>query len=481
MSIPMISEADRLRLEVLASVIKAVKNNTGEAIDRIPIRIRPKGGFFSRCCIYKDRAALRYRCMSALGSRIEDETDELKLLRDYAAELDTRPPAADPFLTIFPDACSACMESQITVTNMCKGCLARPCTNVCPRDACHVRNGRAHIDKALCISCGKCVEVCRYHAIVKVPLACAEACPVGAIGKTEDGRVTVNHQKCIRCGKCINACPFAAIMQSSQVAYVVRAIAKRKKVIALVAPAINGFFSTEPGRLYAALRRLGFADVHEVALGGDDTAIAEAAEWAERKAAGAPFMTTSCCPAWMECVRRHLPEIRPFVSHTPSPMVFSDRRAKVAHPDAITVFIGPCMAKRTEAQYKGSPDYVITAEELNAWFMAEDIQLNTIDPEPPGEAGTQYGAEFAISGGVANAVAHYLPKDLTKPTIFKINGLNKKNISLLRVFAKTKKAPAEIIEIMACPGGCVAGPCAMNTPENAAKIIQGRRPEGFEA
>ncbi len=481
MSIPMISEADRLRREVLAYVIKAVKNGTYEDIDRIPIKMRPKDGAYSRCCIYKDRAALRYRCMSALGSRVEDETDELKMLSTYAQDLDTVPPATDPFLTIFPEACSACMESQITVTNMCKGCLARPCTNICPRKAIQVRNGRASISSELCVNCGKCAEVCRYHAIIQVPLACADACPVGAIGKTEDGRVTVDHEKCIRCGKCIKACPFAAIMQSNQVAHVVREIAKGKKVIALVAPAILGFFPVEPGKLYAALRKMGFAEVHEVALGADDTAIAEAAEWAERKHEGAPFMTTSCCPAWMECVERHLPEIKPYVSSTPSPMIFSDRRAKEMHPDAITVFIGPCMAKRTEAKKKGSPDYVVTAEEIGAWLMADNIQLDELEAEAPDLAGSHYGAEFAISGGVSNAVGHYLPEGAPTPTVFKINGLNKKNIALLRVFAKTKKAPADIIEIMVCPGGCVNGPCAINTPEAATKLIQDRRPEDFKA
>lgn len=481
MSIPMISEADRLRREVLAYVIKAVKAGTYADIDRIPIMMRPKGQPFSRCCIYKDRAALRYRAMSALGYRVEDETDELKTLASYAEDIATNPPATDPFLTIFEDACSACMESQIMVTNMCRGCLARPCTNVCPRKAIQVRNGRARISHELCINCGKCADVCRYHAIIQVPLACADACPVGAIGKTDDGRVTVDHEKCIRCGKCIKACPFAAIMQSNQVAHVVRAIAEGRKVIALVAPAINGFFPTEPGRLYAALRKIGFADVYEVALGGDDTAIAEAEEWAERKAAGAPFMTTSCCPAWIECVERHIPEIKPYVSSTPTPMAFTDRRAKKDHPDALTVFIGPCMAKRTEAHKHGSPDYVITAEEIGAWLMAENIQLDTIEPEAPACVGTQYGAEFAISGGVANAVAHYLPEGVTKPTVFKINGLNKKNIALLRVFAKTKKAPAEIIEVMVCAGGCVAGPCAISTQEEATKTIQARRPQDFQA
>ena len=162
-------------------------------------------------------------------------------------------------------------------------------------------------------------------------------------------------------------------------------------------------------------------------------------------------------------------------------MGFAEMRAKKDHPDCVTVFIGPCMAKRTEAHKHGGPDYVITAEELGAWLMADNIQLDDLEAIEPEVAGTQYGAEFAVSGGVANAVAHYLPEGTPKPTVFKINGLNKKNVALLRVFAKTKKAPADIIEVMVCPGGCVGGPCAISPAEDAAKIIQKRRPEGFEA
>lgn len=474
----MINETDRLRIEVLSRVIKAIVTDKPQDIDYIPSAMRPKGEPHSRCCIYKDRAALRYRTMSALGRRIEDEEDEVMHISEYIKDIPEVPPAVNPFITIFPDACSACLETQIMVSNLCRGCLARPCTNICPRHAVTIRNGKAIIDNFLCINCGKCVEVCRYRAIIQLPLACADVCPVNVVHKTDDGRVLIDHDKCIRCGRCIKACPFAAIMQASQVSHVVKSIQEGKQVIALVAPAINGIFKESPHQLYGALKKLGFSATYEVARGGDDTAIAEAKEWVERKAEGAPFMCTSCCPAWVECVKRHVPEIAPYVSSTPSPMVFSDQAAKCAHPDALTVFIGPCMAKRTEAHNIGSPDYVITAEELAAWFMALDIQLSDMEETPAESEGSQYGREFAISGGVANAVAHYIPEGTTPPSVFKVNGLNKKTITLLKVFAKTKKAPADLIEIMVCPGGCIAGP-SIFTPQEAAikKIISWREPD----
>lgn len=474
-----ISEADRIRREVIADVVKALLKGTPTDIDYIPSRIRPKGHPSSRCCIYKDRAALRYRTLCALGYRVEDETDEVRPISDYVNDLNTKPPRRDPFITIFPDACSACMETQIMVSNLCRGCLARPCTNVCLKKAIEVRNGKAFIEHNLCINCGKCAQVCRYHAIVQIPLACADACPVDAVHKTEDGRVTIDYDRCIRCGRCIQACPFAAIMQTNQVAHVLRTIQSGKRVVALVAPAINGMFPGNPGHLYAGLRRIGFHAVYEVAAGADETAKAEAHEWAERKAQGAPFMTTSCCPAWIQAVKRVLPEMAPYVSSTPTPMVFTDRMAKAAYPDAVTVFIGPCAAKRTEAFETGSPDYVITAEELIGWFMAYDLDLTKLEEEKPDAAGSQYGGEFAISGGVANALIHYLPEGFETPKVTRINGLTLKAINLLKIYAKTKKAPAELIEVMACEGGCAAGPCRVSTCLETVKKITSRRPDDF--
>ncbi len=460
-----INEADRLRREVLAYVIRALLAGQPEELDRIPIRMRPKGGPSSRCCIYKDRAALRYRCMSALGRRVEDEADESTRLADYARRLPQAPPAKDPFITLFPDACSACLESQTIVTDLCRGCLARPCTTVCPRQAVTIRNGRAAIDHPRCVNCGKCTGVCRYHAIINLPLACADACPVKAVKKSDDGRVLIDHTLCIRCGQCVKACPFAAIMQTNQVSHVVTAIRQGRPAVALVAPAASAAFPESPRHLYTALRRLGFSAVCEVAAGADETARLEALEWVGRRASGAPFMTTSCCPAWLECVKRHIPEIAPHVSHTPSPMILTARRAREQWPGALTVFIGPCMAKRTEAAPENGPvDHVLTIEELGAWLMATHTQLADLDPGDPDLAGTPAGHGFALGGGVARAVVQAMPPGEPPPTLHRIDGLTPKNIALLKVFARNSRAPAQLIEVMGCPGGCAAGPCNLEAP-----------------
>lgn len=462
------NESDRVKREVLARVARALYTDTPAALDRIPLEMRPRGKPFSRCCVYKDRAALRYRVMAVLGFRGEDETDELKPLAGYAAEVPLRNRNPEPFISILSEGCSACLESQTTVTNLCRSCLARPCAANCPRQAVHVKNGRAEIDRSRCVNCGICAKACAFHAIVQVPLACADACPVDAVGKTDDGRVAIDHEKCIRCGRCQSACPFGAIMACSQLADVILKIKAGRSVVALTAPALAGIFPNDPARLCGALLKLGFSAVHDVAAGADETASREARELHERLAAGDAFMTTSCCPAWIETVRRHLPALAPFVSHTPSPMRLAADAARAAHPDAVLVFIGPCAAKRTEATLAGSPDHVLTAEELGAMLIARDIDVDACEPAAPVVTGTPLGRGFAVTGGVAAAVASQLPGGVTSPGAYTVNGLTPKTLRLLAAFAKTGKAPAPLVEVMCCEGGCVGGPCSFEDPARAA-------------
>ena len=465
------NEADRVKREVLARVARSLYAGQPESLDRIPLEMRPKNKPFSRCCIYKDRAALRYRVMAALGFRVEDETDELKPLAAYASEIPARTKNPEPFISILTEGCSACLESQTTVTDLCRSCLARPCVGNCPKQAVHVKNGRAVIDRDTCVNCGICAKACPFHAIVQVPLACADACPVEAVGKTEAGRVAIDHEKCIRCGRCQTACPFGAIMACSQMADVILKIKRGKRVVALLAPALIGIFPNEPAKLYGALLKLGFADVYEVAAGADETARLEAHELTERLSTGETFMTTSCCPAWVETVKRHLPELARFVSHTPSPMRLTARMARADDPDAVLVFIGPCAAKRTEATQHGIPDHILTAEELGALLIAAGIDVDACEPAASACTGSRDGLCFAVTGGVAAAVTAQLPKG-SAPKPYVINGLSPKMLRLLATFAKTGKAPGQIVEVMCCEGGCTAGPCSFEDPARAAARVQ---------
>ena len=122
----------------------------------------------------------------------------------------------------------------------------------------------------------------------------------------------------------------------------------KKKVVALYAPAIASQFRAESGQLEEALLDAGFDKVYEVALGGDICADKEAKEFEERMARGDKMMTTSCCSAYVRAVQIHVPELKECVSSTRSPMHYTAEIARKDDPGCITVFIGPCLAKRRE-------------------------------------------------------------------------------------------------------------------------------------
>ena len=104
--------------------------------------------------------------------------------------------------------------------------MAHPCTEVCPKDAIHVINGRSVIDQEKCIRCGRCQDVCPYSAIIKQERPCAKACGINAIKSDENGCAEIDYDKCVSCGMCLVNCPFGAIADKAQIFQVIQAIKK---------------------------------------------------------------------------------------------------------------------------------------------------------------------------------------------------------------------------------------------------------------
>ena len=153
-------------------------------------------------------------------------------------------------------------------------------------------------------------------------------------------------------------------------------------MVAVVAPAILGQYNAPTEKVYGAIKAIGFEDVIEVAQGAMETIRNEGAELEEKIEEGQAFMTTSCCPSWVELANKHIPEMKPFISSTGSPMYYAARIAKEKHPDAQVVFIGPCVAKRKEARRDECVDFVMTFEEINSIFDGLGIEVATTDPFP---------------------------------------------------------------------------------------------------
>ena len=446
-----------VRRDLMSKLISMYKEDAlVSEIDRLPIKMSPKNSQArGRCCIHKERAVLKYKMLPILGYSIDEETDELTTLSEYAQNALKRTETKKSILTVVDEACTACVKTNYVITNLCKGCVARSCYMNCPKDAISfMDNGQAHINHNKCINCGICKEACPYHSIVYIPIPCEEACPVKAIQKDENGIEHIDESKCIYCGKCINACPFGSIFEVSQLFDILPAIKRGEKLVAIMAPAIQSQFNNTISEIAEAVSKIGFIDVMEVAYGAMETTKLEGAELNEKLESGQQFMTTSCCPSYIELVNKHLHDMKPFVSHTKSPMHYTAKMAREKHPDAKIVFIGPCVGKRKEMSENELVDYMLTFEELDSIFTGLSIEIQSSDIEK--ECAPMTGRGFARSGGVIAAVAKMYPNLGIKSV--QIANLNKKNIGLLRAYAKGK-APGNFIEVMACEGGCISGPC----------------------
>lgn len=462
-----------LKKEILVRLIKAfLSDNFARNTRLIPLDMRPKGMEVPyRCCIYKERAIIKDRTIAGLGFSIEED-DETVSLYDYAQRALERTKVDDRNLTVLQAACKGCATNRIYVTDLCQGCVARPCQSACKFGAITIHNGKSIIDNAKCKKCQMCVRVCPYKAIVKITVPCEDICPVGAIKKDETGFANIDFDKCINCGKCISACPFGAVHEKSQIVDVLKAMKMNKKVVALIAPSIAGQF---PGNIYqlkTAMIKAGFSDVYEVAQGADITADTEAKEFKERMKKGEKFMTTSCCAGYNQLIKKHLPEIKPYVSDTRTPLYYTAGIVKKDFPDSITVFISPCVAKRAESFENENVDFVINFEELGALFVAKQIQITDCEETDFIKASSKQSRRFGISGGVAESVqASLSDKTVIKPYI--INGLNRNTILELKKYAKCGACDngCNMIEVMCCEGGCIGGNATITNQKTAQKFI----------
>ena len=462
----------KIKREILVRIVKAFfEDDFSKKARLIPYDMRPKGAEVPfRCCIHKERAILKNRVIAGLGFSIEND-DETVSLSEYAQRAVERTELeADP-LTVVGTACKACVPKRVYVTDLCQGCVARPCQSTCKFGAINIVNGRSVIDNSKCKACQMCVQVCPYKAIVKVAVPCEDNCPVGAIQKNDDGTAHIDFSKCISCGKCVASCPFGAIHEKSHIIDVLRLIKNREEVSVMFAPAIASQFPGTLGQFKSALKKLNFSHVYEVAVGADITTRNEAVELEERLGEGQAFMTTSCCAGYNELIKKHAPEIKPFESTTKTPMYYTAELAKKEHPNAKSVFVSPCVAKKREALDNENVDYILSAEELGAMFIGLGVEIMNCDEyvderkEP-----SKQGRKFSVTGGVAEAVKH-LARCEVKPLV--MNGLNKTNIALLKAYAKSGKCPAgNIIEVMCCEGGCVGGCSNINDAKASVKQLQ---------
>ncbi|MCM1265530.1 MAG: monomeric [FeFe] hydrogenase [Candidatus Gastranaerophilales bacterium] len=463
-----------IKNEILERIVEAFFSDNYEENTRlIPYDMRPKGSEVPyRCCVYKERAILKERVKAGLGFSLEDD-DETKLLSTYAKEAFERTQPEEDTLTVLDAACVGCVPSRIYVTDLCQGCVARPCQSACKFGAISMVDGKSKIDGSKCKNCKMCMRACPYNAIVKLAVPCEDACPVGAINKDGNNITRIDFDRCITCGKCVAACPFGAVNEKSQIIDIMKNIKNpNKRVVAMIAPSIAGQFNCSIYKLNAAMKKAGFDVVVEVAQGADITTINEAKEFEERMEEGAPFMTTSCCAGYNNLTAKHLTDIQEFKSTTGTPLYYTAQIVREKYPDAISVFVSPCVAKRKEGMNNDNVDYVLNYQELKALLKGRKIDIEACEEMKFDVESSKQARNFGVIGGVADAVHSVLKdKDSVKPYI--VDGLTKDSIKELKKFAKDKNCPGcNLIEVMCCEGGCIGGNATVATERDAKKQLK---------
>ena len=364
-------------------------------------------------------------------------------------------------------------------------------------------------DTSKCILCGRCVERCK------------NAHGLGILGFEKRGFNTIvapaenrsfAKSPCILCGQCVTVCPTGALMEVSEIAKVDEAFAKGKYVVVQTAPAVRAAIGEEfgdkigtlsTGKMVAALRRLGFKKVFDTNFGADLTIMEEATELLGRiKENGVLPMITSCSPGWINYCEYNYADLLPHLSSCKSPhemfgailKTYYAEKNGIDPKDMFVVSVMPCTAKKYEAQREelktdglADVDAVLTTRELGRLIRRAGIMWNRLPEEEfDNDVVGEYsgaGVIFGASGGVMEAALRTAAKKLTgkeldDPEITGVRGLDgikeatynlggaevrvavahgMKNAKVLLDEIRAGKSPYQFIEIMGCPGGCVAG------------------------
>ncbi len=360
-------------------------------------------------------------------------------------------------------------------------------------------------DSGKCILCGDCVRTC--HEVQNVGAIDFAYRGSKMVISTAFGK-NLSETDCVGCGQCAVACPTGAIMPRSDIQRVWDALEdKSVKTVVQVAPAVRvalgNLEGIEEGKdvsplIFAALRKIGFDEVYDTSFAADITVIEESKEFLERLKEGKNLpIITSCCPGWIQyCEKKH-PELLNNVSTCRSPMemfasIIKEERGERGKK-LFSVAIMPCTAKKFEAQREefrtkdgALVDAVITTEELTHMFREAGILLSEIDGEPvdhPYDYSSGSGVIFGVTGGVTEAVLRNVIKDKSRSSLLKIANVGERGNEGIKIFDLTTEDGValrlgvasglmnaekllekvkngekfDIIEIMACPGGCVSG------------------------
>jgi NADH-quinone oxidoreductase subunit G len=381
-------------------------------------------------------------------------------------------------------------------------------------------------DPNKCVLCGDCVRYCsEIQGIGAIDFAYRgqDAAVLPAFGRG------LGEGECVNCGQCAAVCPTGSLTPRPEVDEVWKALNDPgKTVVVQVAPAVRvalgEAFGLKPGdnvggQMVAALKRLGFDKVYDTSFSADLTVIEEANEFLKRKAGGERLpQFTSCCPAWVKFAEQSFPDLLPNLSTCKSPQQMLGALCKATLPDElgipkenlVMVSVMPCTAKKFEAKrpefaHGNVPDvdHVLTTQELARMIEEAGLRFHQLEPESydmPLGFKTGAGVIFGNSGGVSEAVLRYAAEKITGnalanpdfPAVRGEDGLRLvtiqaggtelklavvhglKNARELARKVQNGECNIDLIEVMACPGGCIGGAGQPVTRDTDARRLRTR-------
>jgi NADH-quinone oxidoreductase subunit G len=364
-------------------------------------------------------------------------------------------------------------------------------------------------DPNKCVLCGDCVRVCdEIQSVGAIDFAFRghDAAVIPSFGRN------LADVECVNCGQCASACPTGALAPKYEMEEVWKLLHNPNyKVVVQVAPAVRvalgECFGMEPGsvtlgQMVSALKMLGFHQVYDTSFAADLTVIEEGTEFLERKARQVKGpMFTSCCPAWVKFAEQYYPDLLPKLSTCRSPQQMFGSLAKHVLPEKLgitrenlkVVSVMPCTAKKYEAglekfQQDGmrDVDHVLTTVELARMILSAGLRFSDLPPasfDMPFGFTTGAGVLFGGSGGVTEAVLRFAVEKVTGRPLANVDfeevrgekGLRSatvplgggvlkiaivhglRNARLVAEQVKSGEAEYDLVEVMACPGGCVGG------------------------
>jgi two-component system NtrC family sensor kinase len=282
---------------------------------------------------------------------------------------------------------------------------------------------------------------------------CVRHCPAKAI-KVEDGQAVVMDERCIGCGTCYKVCAQRAKEIRDSIGQVRELLAGEQPVLACLAPSFPAaFFEVKPGQVASAARRLGFAEVLEVAFGAELLGRA----YGQLARGNTRALIASPCPALVAYVEKYAPSLIPNLVPLVSPMVALGRAVKQQYrPEAKVVFIGPCIAKKAEVEdpdVAGAVDAALTFDEFSQMLWDAQIEMPTL-PETPFDGPNPYLARiFPVSGGLLRTAA--LQEDVLDNQILVTEGRE----HTLQIIEGLLERPMDVkfLDLLFCEG-CIDGP-----------------------